>query len=579
MHRPREIAWGRVATVALVAVCVGYAPIAATGLWPYAHAGAPAWGEWLLSRAVSPRYVADAVATRVGPYRHSLIPMIVHSVLGGALMLLGPVQLLSAVRRRTRLHRATGVVFALTVYVSMAGAAIYLARTAPADAFSGAVFWVALGTILVGTVFSATFGVLAAVSRFPDLHQRWMLLCYGFLMTAPLLRIEWGALPWLLPGLSMEQVNQVAVMHLGSVVVFGALLASRGTDRRATVTGVTGTWAPGPVLVAAHLVGAVALAWIVRSYLGRGAEGHRLLAAYLLPYAATYALMQFRRRRADRAGRSWAAEEWRLHLTALCLAPAFSVGAAQLIRRAMDLDGTTALSAGAGIGCGVLAFAATTVVSLRILHSREPSARKSPLTARRPTVRVTAPRDVQEGRMEFTRSHRFFGEDLKRRGLVLGRQRAEGRLTVYVCLDQSHREMSGMTVGCAVEGGGQRGYWAAYGRAYGARSAELGRISDMAADMDGALQDVLDHAYFCDVLERLEAGRPGSHTVAFNNATVTSWFAELGEPAGLSDLGDGRIRFTRGAVAYFRGFPPDRGMYVDAGLFSYDNEPFPLVPE
>ncbi len=80
--------------------------------------------------------------------------------------------------KRQRLHRATGVVFVLTVYVSMAGAAIYLARTAPADAFSGAAFWIVLATILVGTVLSATFGVLAAVGGYPDLHQRWMLLCY-----------------------------------------------------------------------------------------------------------------------------------------------------------------------------------------------------------------------------------------------------------------------------------------------------------------------------------------------------------------------------------------------------------------
>ncbi|MEU3462884.1 DUF2306 domain-containing protein [Streptomyces sp. NPDC006733] len=381
MQRPRSIPWSRVATITLVVVCVGYAPIAMTGLWPYAHPGAPALGEWVLARAVSGRYAADAVATRVGPYGRALLPMIIHSVLGGALMLLGPVQFLTAVRRRTRLHRATGVVFAVTVYVSMTGAAIYLVRTAPADAFSGAAFWIDLTTILIGTVMSVTFGIFAAVGGFPDLHQRWMLLCYGYLLTAPLLRLEWGALPRLFPGLSMEEINRVAIMHLGSVVVFGALVASRAMDRRRSVTGVRGTWVPTPVLVAAHLAGAAGMAWIVRSYLGWGANGHRLLAAYLVPYCAAYAVMFARQRTAGRGGRSWAREEWRLHWAGLCLAPAFSVAAALPLERYLGLDSLTALSAGVGIGCGVLAFAATVVVSLRVMYGRELVKRQGPATA------------------------------------------------------------------------------------------------------------------------------------------------------------------------------------------------------
>ncbi|GAA2678484.1 DUF2306 domain-containing protein [Streptomyces lunalinharesii] len=371
MNRPRGATWRRTATLAVVVVCVGYAPIAMTELWPYAHRGAPAVGAWLLGRAVSPQYVADALATRIGPYGRSLVAMVLHSVLGGLLMLLGPVQLLSAIRRRSRLHRALGVVFALTVYASMAGAAVYLARTAPGEAFSGPAFWIVLATILVGTVLSVTFGILAAVGGLPDLHQRWMLLCYGYLMTAPLLRLEWGALPALLPGLSMEDVNRVAIMHLGSVVVFGALLASRAMDRRDTVPGVRGTWAPTPVLVAAHVVGVAALGWIVAAAAGWGTTGRRLLAAYLVPLLAAYVVMVVRQRRAGRDGRSWAREEWRLHLVALCLAPLFSATAGLVFERYVGLDRRTALAAGIAIGCGMLAFAATAVVSLRVLFARE----------------------------------------------------------------------------------------------------------------------------------------------------------------------------------------------------------------
>ncbi|MFF7633317.1 DUF2306 domain-containing protein [Kitasatospora sp. NPDC008050] len=396
MNRLRNVAWGRVATIAVVVVCLGYAPIAMTELWPYAHPGAPAFGQWVLARVVSPRYVADAFATRIGPYGRSLVPLIVHSVLGGLLMVLGPVQLLSAVRRRRRLHRISGVVFTLTVYVSMAGAAVYLARTRPADAFGGSAFWIMLATILVGTVLSATFGILAALGRYPDLHQRWMLLCYGYLMTAPLLRLEWGALPWLLPGLSMAQINQVAIMHLGSVVVFGALLASRAIDRRESVPGVRGSWVPLPVLAVAQSAGAAALGWIIRSYWGWGTEGRRLLFAYLIPYALTYAVLMVRQWRAGRAGAGWAREEWRLHLVALAAAPVFSVGTAQLFERQLGLDARTALSAGVGIGCGVLAFTATAVVGLRVMYGRELLRRRAPGAGRPADLSVALNHQLRE---------------------------------------------------------------------------------------------------------------------------------------------------------------------------------------
>ncbi|MGC4982343.1 DUF2306 domain-containing protein [Streptomyces sp. DT193] len=389
MRRPTGTTWRRLAVIAVSAVCVGYAPIAMTELWPYAHPGAPAFGEWILAHVVSPRYVADALATRIGPYRHSLVPMIVHSVLGGVLMLLGPAQVLTAVRRRTRLHRGLGVVFAVTVYASMAGAGMYLARTAPEDAFSGAAFWIVLATILVGTVMSVTFGVLAAVGGFPDLHQRWMLLCYGFLLTAPLLRFEWGGLPLILPGLSMAEINQLATMHLGSVVAFGALIASRSLDRRANVAGVSGSWAPVPVLALAHLAGAAALTRIARASLDHGTQGRRLLLAYLLPYAVTYAVMALRARRAGREGRLWAREEWRLHWVALCLAPALSAGAAPLFERSLGLDGLTALAAGAAIGCGVMAFTATLIVSVRVMYAREVLKRAAPAPGS--VTRLSAP--------------------------------------------------------------------------------------------------------------------------------------------------------------------------------------------
>ncbi|PKT68281.1 hypothetical protein CW362_35960 [Streptomyces populi] len=134
---------------------------------------------------------------------------------------------------------------------------------------------------------------------------------------------------------------------------------------------MSGSWAPAPVLALAHLAGAAALAWTARALLDHGTQGRRLLLAYLLPYAVTYAVTASRAGRAGREGRLWAREEWRLHWVALCLAPVLSAGAAPLFERSLGLDGLTAPAAGAAIGCGVTAFLATLVVSVRVMYARE----------------------------------------------------------------------------------------------------------------------------------------------------------------------------------------------------------------
>ncbi|MFF7440308.1 hypothetical protein [Streptomyces sp. NPDC008122] len=82
--------------------------------------------------------------------------------------------------------------------------------------------------------------------------------------------------------------------------------------------------------VAAHLAGTAGLVWIAVAFLGEGTAGRRLLLAHLVPYAVTYAVTAVR---AARAGGAWAREEWSLHLTALCLAPAFSALTVPVLER------------------------------------------------------------------------------------------------------------------------------------------------------------------------------------------------------------------------------------------------------
>ncbi|MEU8541319.1 DUF2306 domain-containing protein [Streptomyces sp. NPDC048717] len=385
------VRWGRAAALVVTVVCLLYAPVAMTGLWPFARPGAPSLGQWLLGRSVSPGYAATLIQDRAVPYARSLGPLIVHSVLGGLLMLLGPAQLLTAVRRRIRLHRTLGILYAAAVYVSMAGVALYLIRTRPEETFSGAAFWVVLATLLTGTVLSVTFGILTAVAGLPELHQRWMLLCYAYLMTAPLLRIEWGALPALYPGLTLQEINLVALMPLGTFVVLGALLASRAMDRRHNHPFVSGRWWPAPVLAAAYAVAVAGLAWLGHGFAGHGTPGRRLLLAYAVPYVLLLAVPQVRALRAARRGAVWAREEWHTHLVVMCLAPAFSAGTAVMLQRAMDVDELTALTAGAGLSAGFLAFGAHVLVGARVLYGRRAHGRRTgPSASRTATATATA---------------------------------------------------------------------------------------------------------------------------------------------------------------------------------------------
>jgi hypothetical protein len=197
-------------------------------------------------------------------------------------------------------------------------------------------------------------------------------------------------LPVLYPGLSLQDVNRVALMNLGLLVALGASLASRALDRRDNHPFVRAGWYPAPVLVGAYAVSAASLVWLGRGFLEHGTEGRRLLVAYLVPYVIALAVLHLRALRAGRRGAVWAREEWRTHLVALCLAPAFSVVTALMCERAMKLDELTSLIAGAGLACGFLVFAAQVVISVRVLYGREARKRR-PAALRAVPVHDTKP--------------------------------------------------------------------------------------------------------------------------------------------------------------------------------------------
>lgn len=360
-RRLRYVLW------ALAVVSLLYAPIAMTDLWRYRFGSVPSIGEWLLGHAVTPSYVSHALAGRLGPYRHSFVAMVVHSVLGGALMIIGPAQLLSAWRRRRRTHRRGGLAYASLVYVSMAGAGIYLARTPSAEVFSGPVFAIALGAIGLGTVTSVTAGIIEVRQGHVQSHQRFMTLSYGYLMTAPLLRLQWATLPLLLPGLSLAAINRIAIMNMGGIVAFAAFALSRSFDPRGSLPGARHDWVRPWQLGAASVVAAVILLWSGAVIVAGRDHGRAELLGFAVPYLACAAAATCFWRRAEAAGRRWPAEEWRLQLLVLAAVPAFAVFTSAFFGAAFGLSRADALESGYVVAWGALSLLGVAVVAARQL--------------------------------------------------------------------------------------------------------------------------------------------------------------------------------------------------------------------
>ena len=354
---------GTIWTVAILAVL--YAPFAMTDVWAYGYANAPEFGQKLLSSSVSPEYVNEARETRVVPYQRSFWPMIVHSVLGGLLMLLGPVQLFSAIKRKRGVHRTAGVVYALVTLGSMIGA----------------VFQVALTSILLGTVTAVTAGIVEIRAGRPQSHQRWMVLSFAFLMTAPLLRLEWGFLPEFYPGLSMAEINAIGSMTLGGFVAWVGVFVSRGLDPRRKIRGMRGTWVPWFVAVPAVVGGAVALWSAGDVMLNAGPEFGRLYWAFTVPFLICFAIMAQRWRKAVADERSWPADEWATHLVAMALVPPVALLYSLPVGAGFALAKPTAIATGLVVAWGAMTLAGIAVVALRLAIAEDADSASSPVAS------------------------------------------------------------------------------------------------------------------------------------------------------------------------------------------------------
>lgn len=157
--------------------------------------------------------------------------MLVHVLFGVFCVLLGGLQFWPGFRKRfMRAHRVIGMIYVVTVPVSVLTVLVYLALTPPHHIYAHLVAWVALWIFGVLALVAIAMALRALKARRIFEHQAWMALSFGCLLVAPLLRLDWVLLAWLFPAIDQETLNLVTMgMMLPEtlLIAYGLTLVNR----------------------------------------------------------------------------------------------------------------------------------------------------------------------------------------------------------------------------------------------------------------------------------------------------------------------------------------------------------------
>lgn len=131
-----------------------------------------------------------------------------HMTLGLVLMVAGFLQFWPAFRQRYRkAHRLVGVTYILAAFISMAMSGHHLINSGIANTYNTFVFHIGLWIMLVGVLVSLTMAGIALLRKDIARHLGWQALGFGFLLTAPLQRMDWLMLSTMADGVSFNEMN------------------------------------------------------------------------------------------------------------------------------------------------------------------------------------------------------------------------------------------------------------------------------------------------------------------------------------------------------------------------------------
>lgn len=131
-----------------------------------------------------------------------------HMMLGVVLMTTGFFQFWPAFRRRYRkVHRITGVIYVVAAFTSMTLSCIHLMNTGIANTYDTYAFHMGLWMMLVGVVFSISMASIAIFRKKIASHMGWQAIGFGFLLTAPVQRVDWIIMAPFSGDLSFNEMN------------------------------------------------------------------------------------------------------------------------------------------------------------------------------------------------------------------------------------------------------------------------------------------------------------------------------------------------------------------------------------
>ncbi len=191
---------------------------------------------WALAGATSAERFTTSKILEQGIYyttmpRTNQILLAAHVLTGVFCMLLGGLQFWPAFRKRyMKVHRAIGMIYLLTVPVSVLTSLAYLALTPPYRIYAHLVGWVALWAFGILALIAVSEAIRALRLRRIYEHQAWMAFSFGCLMVAPLLRLDWVLLAWCFPHIDQETLNLVTtglMLPQTLLIAYGLILVNR----------------------------------------------------------------------------------------------------------------------------------------------------------------------------------------------------------------------------------------------------------------------------------------------------------------------------------------------------------------
>lgn len=233
---------------------------------------------WALSTLTSVKRFADSRLMEHGIYYTTMpttnqVLMLVHVLFGVFCMLVGGLQFWPGFRKRyMKAHRVIGMIYVVTVPVSVLTVLAYMALTPPHHIYDHLIAWIALWIFGLLALVSVAMALRALKARRIFEHQAWMALSFGCLLVAPLLRLDWVLLAWLFPAIDQETLNLVTMgMMLPEtlLIAYGLILVNRGYARPMRQRPAAAVAGPGARLFlrAQPALHAVALALLVTNVL------------------------------------------------------------------------------------------------------------------------------------------------------------------------------------------------------------------------------------------------------------------------------------------------------------------------